>query len=135
MSDLVEFLRAALKEDERVARAATAGPWHVGTVMSDIHTADVYNPYTSITSAYEEPCCAEEDAAHIARHDPARVLAEVAAKRQLLTICVAAMEADEIPEHATWSDYAAGAEVARDVLTVMAQPFAGRPGWREEWAG
>jgi hypothetical protein len=62
-----------------------------------------------------------------------RMLAEVAAKRQLLTICVAAMEAGEIPERATWSDHAAGAEVARDVLAVMAQPYAGRPGWREEW--
>jgi len=135
--DLVAFVRACLDEDERAildhwdsdGRARIATMWTGGEPG-----------YTTVASDQGDGAWVADgrevvDARHVlVLFDPARVLAEVAAKREQLRICVAAMEAGEIPEHATWSDHAAGAEVARDMVAVMAQPFAGRPGWREEWA-
>ena len=62
MDDLTAFLNARLDEDEAAAKAAadeTAAGWFTGTV-----------PLAS--------------AAFIARHDPARVLREVEAKRAIL---------------------------------------------------
>ncbi|MFZ3494609.1 DUF6221 family protein [Streptomyces sp. 5.8] len=65
MDDPVQFLRARLDEDEQTARAASAG-WYG------------YDPEQAIAFV------PVEDTQHIARHDPARVLAEVAAKRRRL---------------------------------------------------
>jgi len=58
------------------------------------------------------------DAMHIARWDPARVLAEVKAKRAIL---------DE------WREYPAERRHLNPVIWHLAQPYAGRPGWREQW--
>lgn len=63
--ELVDFLRARLDEDEEVAKAASGD---LGNVLSQVEYLD------GTTQADER---------HIARHDPARVLAEVEAKRQL----------------------------------------------------
>ena len=65
MADLVAFLRARIDEDEAAARAAEAAerePWQ-DDEWADQHPAEL---------------------AHYARHDPARVLREVAAKRAIL---------------------------------------------------
>ena len=64
-ADLIEFLSARLDEDEAAANAAEAAqrqPWQDSEWMEK-HPADL---------------------AHYARHDPARVLREVAAKRAIL---------------------------------------------------
>jgi hypothetical protein len=55
---------------------------------------------------------------HIARWDPARVLAEVEAKRKILSM---------------YEDYTAERRHLGPVIWALAQPYAGRPGWREEW--
>jgi hypothetical protein len=116
MTDLVEFLRAALDEDERVARAAAAkcpAPW---TGRTDI---DGEHPFVQDADGdrimhHEDSVPEIETAAHIARHDPARVLAEVAAKRGLL------------------AELAAANMVF--AMRLLAEPYAGREGWRGEWA-
>lgn len=81
MTGLVEFLTARLDEDERIARAATErAPWS--------HNADDYWMITGTDGdvvVYDESAPTDAEAAHIARHDPARVLADVAAKRAILT--------------------------------------------------
>ncbi|MFF8840568.1 DUF6221 family protein [Streptomyces sp. NPDC015130] len=64
-TDLIAFLRARLDEDEQAARAANSG-WY----SYDAEQAIAFVPV--------------EDAQHIARHSPARVLAEVEAKRQII---------------------------------------------------
>lgn len=91
MSELVAWLRAQLDEDERLARAATrsggggedddgvwspaeAGPWGEARVEG-----------IGIT-IYDEGGHTPEQAGHIARHDPARVLREVEAKRRIMEI-------------------------------------------------
>ena len=81
--DLKTFLLARIEEDDEAARAAVDkdGRWHVdrshplyeSVVQGDIHI-------------YDEGGHTAEQAAHIARHDPARVLAECAAKRAIVEL-------------------------------------------------
>ncbi len=105
MSDLVAFLNARLDEDEAAAKAATSGPWQwdrreeygewgdrgpklmslTATWMSPEGTG----PYpVTVVSGYGYDAYGigveDADAAHIARHDPARMLREVEAKRKIL---------------------------------------------------
>jgi hypothetical protein len=72
MDNLVQFLHARYDEDEQAAHAAKGGPWHTdGGSVYATHPTDEVVDYT-------------ESGEHIARHDPARVLAEVDAKRRRL---------------------------------------------------
>ncbi|MFB7213092.1 DUF6221 family protein [Streptomyces sp. NPDC056255] len=83
MDDLMQFLRDRLDEDESVARTAGGGStdglrWldhgsESGLVSDDAGMMVTHKPSTD-----------DEHAAHIARHDPARVLREVEAKRQII---------------------------------------------------
>lgn len=97
VSDLVEFLRARIDEDEAKARGATSpGSWTIGNVeepfFADVRymPADGDPPWAGgaplwVTSdSCGSPACSLADAEHIARHDPARVLREAEAKRQLI---------------------------------------------------
>ena len=65
------------------------------------------------------------DAAHIARHDPARVLAEVDAKRRTLNL------------HPLRSDGRICNEdediYPCETVRLLALPYADRPGYRQEW--
>lgn len=63
-------------------------------------------------------------AEHIARWDPARVLVEVEANRRILDWAVQAIQVTEA------DSYQLGVE---DVVRMVAQPYAGREGWREGW--
>lgn len=95
MDDLVQFLRARLDEDDQAARAAAwdedmAAKWRAGsTPYGGVQGA----PRWYVEDAYEDAVVSRVDpqgsedqgvAQHIARHDPARVLAEVDAKREML---------------------------------------------------
>jgi hypothetical protein len=89
---LVEFLEARLAEDEAVARAAIRdvidsvsrevesgdGIWTAGTAYDErqVQGIDIL--------IYDEGSHSAEQAQHIARHDPARVLREVEAKRTIV---------------------------------------------------
>jgi hypothetical protein len=127
MDGLIAFLKARLDEDDRVARNASDGPWvkHVGYISGGPTGA------TRVTQQAQA-----WNADHIARHDPARVLREVEAKRQILN------------EHPTLtaervctrcSDYAEPGEVFRAVpgpcatVRLLALPYADHNDYREEW--
>lgn len=86
-ADLIAFLRARLDEDEQVARAATAGPWSTmgrrvldPTPPSDRLGVGMAVGHAAATADFNET------AAHIARWDPHRVLAEAEAKRKTLEL-------------------------------------------------
>lgn len=130
MSDIVTWLRAQLDVDERLARAAAA--------TTDGGSTWAYRPtsaprdFESVVDLGQRLVFAEVDRnesgfrptelEHIARHDPARVLAEVAAKRQML---------DEY-ERA----FDEGGELHQTLVRIMkllALPYAGREGYREGW--
>lgn len=112
MSDLAEWLRAQLDEDERVACEAAPDPSLRWTDDSADAPPAGWNPLT-----------------HIARWDPARVLAEVDAKRRLLNVY---LEADNYYRdhraapagelHGLWT-----------AIQLIAAAYAGHPGYREEW--
>jgi len=122
MDDLATWLRTQLDDDERASRGATPGPWRVSSI-SEFGTADV----EGITTAYAEPCCAAEDAEHIARWDPARVLTEVDAKRRILDLHSA--EPGQHPDFCGHDMH----ELPCPTVRLLALPMAGRDGYREEW--
>jgi hypothetical protein len=103
--ELIERIKAAIDEDERVANAATPGRWVVGgwrgASRSNVHAPD-YRPKgfsngqhvaeTIVAEGGMGPWAADlrgsgfphANAEHVARHDPARVLRQVAAHRKIL---------------------------------------------------
>jgi hypothetical protein len=140
-ADLVTWLRAQLDEDEQVARAASTGgrwsysdggsvgawmlydeEWQIGSLKTYRH--ETYD-YSKRMPVARDPRYVDADAngSHIARWDPARVLAEVDAKRQLLNEA-ASWAKDDRPGESSCGD---------TTLSLLALPYADRPGYREEW--
>ena len=154
MDDLIAFLRARLDDDEQTARASIghsaghlngADPlllaiWKVtdrpatGTFVT---TRDQWDRSTEIVPTY-----GGMHAAHIARHDPARVLAEADAKRRIL---------DEHPPALGWDGRTPDGSVCRTcaqdatdgalqgepypcvTLRLLAMPYADHPDYQDEW--
>jgi len=96
MTTLSDFLLAQIAEDEAVAREADA---------ADIQTV----PHE-----------------HVARWNPARVLAECESKRRIVVLH---SDIDPCDAH----DGATMETVPCETLRLLALPYADRPGWREEW--
>jgi hypothetical protein len=96
-----------------------------------------------ITTVDPQASAAEGVAQHIAEHDPARVLREIDAKRQLIArggpFCTSGCdEPDREPKNPD-TNWATPLEhhldcAAYEAAQVLALPYAGRPGYREEWA-
>jgi hypothetical protein len=81
------------------------------------------------------------DAEFIARHDPARVLREIDVKRQILRQAfehAATIDGEWGCCHDADEIEAGHCEEQRPndlrLLRLLALPYAGRPGYREEWA-
>ena len=140
VDSLVAFLRQQLDKDEQVAREAAdndSGRWFVGDKWN-VYRAEDCTPHedheTNELVVYGN---IEVQSAHIARWDPSRVLAEVAAKREILRRFESAAEwadtcrAEGRPEAEAHARHAGS---LLEVIGILAQPYAGRPGWRDEWA-
>lgn len=138
MTELVDWLRQQLDEDERVALAAHANVWNAEASRHDSEFVIV----PDFTPSGVGVVFGAKNAQHIANWDPARVLAEVEAKRRIL---------DEHPHEpaAPWGTAmvtSVGCATCHDrgegvigkgwcrTARLLAQPYAGRPGWREEWS-
>lgn len=130
MDALIAWLRAQFDEDERVALAASGDPWVVGVTEGYpySHPGDVYAVAPGGTAARiaQGTRCgpdisAEQTSAHIARHDPARVLREVEARRWMLAEIVS-----ELADDATQ-------QMVNDRLRMLAAPYADEPGYLDEW--
>jgi hypothetical protein len=125
MDDLVTWLRAQLDEDERVANTATSGPWKADVPMAkDGVFATSIQDWVADCDYHRMGPFAVHNAAHIARHDPARTLAEVAARR---TIIDRTERSGNIK--LAWVEY----EVLAGVIRDLALPYVDQPGYREEW--
>jgi hypothetical protein len=144
VSELITFVRAQLDEDERVARRATAGAW-VETITEGRSVCGVQAlgrlngiPATSVPGW--------ADAVHIARHDPARVLAEVEAKRRLLDLhepYQALYGVAKVPQCSHCSELCHSrsglgcdnpdAPYPCPTVRLLALPYAGREGYDETW--
>ena len=104
MSDLVEFVKARVDEEEEAARAAShggrwryepgdsVGAWMLYDEHWSIASVTTYDTegydYSARMPAFRNPGYVDPDAngRHIARHDPARALREVEAKRRILEL-------------------------------------------------
>lgn len=129
---ITEFLEARITEDESDARAASPGPWKWdGEAAED--EAFLYGPnddavlfaYGVHSQGFLE--CSGEDRAHIARNNPTRVLAECAAKRQIIDLHKAFGEQNERGAKAMW--FATGG-----VLKILATVYDDHPDYQQEWA-
>lgn len=154
--DLVAFLRARLDKDEQAAQAVGCVEIEAVDHLWETKYLNLRQPDGEVRHTAE---FSAELADHIARHDPARVLAEVDAKRQI----VAASNADCLPgcaaEHTfsgscalrwmgpaseaggtRWVHDAVGAAVPAPpattgyVLRLLALPYREHPDYQPEWA-
>jgi hypothetical protein len=116
---LTDFLLARFAEDEAVARAASGDRWD--------RLSDGDPKFRKVVAWGLTPIGAmnaEQDADHIARHDPARALAEVETKRRTLALL------DEVGERGIprLTIY------TRDLLPrLLALPYASHPDYDESW--
>lgn len=130
---IMDFLLARIAGDEAVARAATPGPWETMTE----ETADGENIYYTVEHGRAQLCDmsstsmqGRSDAEHIARHDPARVLAECAAKRAIVE------QWNDPASFGPFSD-AVGVGIAEGIdtaLRALAAVYTDHPDYRQEWA-
>jgi hypothetical protein len=109
MDELIAFVRRCLDEDERVALQMTAEP---GGFYLEAETESV-----NIMTV----------GAFVHRWNPKRVLAEVEAKRAIIEA-----EQDRVLEEGPLPERMRDL-IETDVLRLLAQPYAGQDGWREEW--
>lgn len=145
MSDLVDWLRQQIAEDRLRAGLATAGPWRpsdTAPYSSGDHWQDVCSPSGSVTVAHEEPCCLAADAAHIARWCPAGVDGWLTAVLAVIDTHPPTLGFDgdhlgaEICATCSTEDYAGGLDgdpYPCKTIRLLALPYAGRPGYLEEW--
>lgn len=139
MDDLVQWLRAQLKEDERIAKEAGNRRWLVQDNIIELYPEREDDGFMSWPT--------RSDARHAANWDPARVLREIDAKRQLLDdYTVTARIRDEAAERIkaagdhpdsknleTWDRAQREAAILEGPVRLAALPLSDRPGYREEW--
>jgi hypothetical protein len=151
VDDLIPFLRATwdarlaqLDEDERVALRSLGGgrPWR--------YDGDHQVLYGHVTIA-DDGKGYPRNGPHIARWDPARVLAEVEleradieAKRRILELHQPGgrLEGDGYPEGGfVWCETCGSGEPYEypvrwpcATIKLLTRPYVGRTGWREEWS-
>ena len=133
LDELVGFLEERLDDDEYRAKAARSESW---TVERDVSTipGNVAAESRVVIGADAESGIAQvngrDRALHIARHDPARVLHEIDAKRRILEQ-VTRIERDAPPRTV---DPPEGADVTMvSVLEMLALPYADHADYRAEW--
>ncbi|MBC6460280.1 DUF6221 family protein [Actinomadura sp. HBU206391] len=92
---LVAWLHATIQADKALAEAATEGPWEAAIddhgrdgIEAGVWAGNMNGRY--IAEIITRGPAHIADAQHIARHDPARVLAEVAARQERITLYLAA---------------------------------------------
>jgi hypothetical protein len=118
---LVDFLRERLDEDEAVALAATPGPWSAqgGTQVMPPAPWKV-DPWYKNAVADTQPGNRTNNV-HIARHDPARVLATVAAHRAIVEL------------HSPCDAWSYGDPATCPELVALATIYADHPSFDPAW--
>ncbi|MEU0133386.1 DUF6221 family protein [Streptomyces sp. NPDC006296] len=122
--ELLDFLRARLQDDEDYARNAYADHNDAGPKWYEQWSG-------ALNIGEEEDLVLTNDSAisrHMERHDPARVLAEVEAKRALLDD-YERFVAERRRMMGGWDSY----PETSPVLTAFATVYADHPDYRSEW--
>jgi hypothetical protein len=118
VDDLIVWLHVQLDDDERVAREAD-GFYDDRDLSAEL-----------VEEGFDQ--CVGDLAA---RWDPARVLADIAAKRRILGLYEAALSAHRAGSLSlrNRTQDEAAVDVLGEAVLALAQPYSGRPGWRQEW--
>lgn len=139
--ELVDFLHARLDEDESAARDATNDPWWdedtSARFWGDERDAEVACSQGRVATLPHEKN-GVLNAIHIARHHPARILAEVETKRRLLEV--------HAPQPEPFSPSQKGCRVCSDnvrsdwranwpclTLRMLARPYRDHPDFDPAW--
>jgi hypothetical protein len=121
---LVEFLTARLDEDEAVAQRA--GQWRAMRYdfPPDRRTLDIGGELVLDVDVARMSQRLSDAAAHALRHDPARVLADVKAKRAIVDFAAGLMANGEDSE--PWA--------GEEVLVRLASVYADHPDYDATWS-
>lgn len=140
IDEIAAFVEARLADDERIAQEATEGvsrqtddPWSGIWSTGASYQPGLIEDSGGGVVVYDEGSPSAAQAVHIARHDPARVLRDVAAKRRILAEVVTRI--DELDRHLE-ADYVGGDNTTGEsdlLLKLLAAPYADHPAYREEW--
>ncbi len=123
---LTDFLLARIAEDEKGAETAAFGvPWESDQCAVTETTATAHGEVIA-DDCWSRPIADRSD--HIARHDPARVLAECEAKRRIVDLAEAVQ--DDMERLAPGF---ASVVVLDKFARILALPYADHPDYREEW--
>lgn len=131
MSDLVEFLRARLDEDEAAARACPGPVWEHRQIKGAFDEGVVFEDYVAVAddNARDRTVLSDVDndvLPYVLRFHPARVLAEVEAKRRMVQ-----QLADTEP--CTDNGDTTAGDLADDMLRLLASAYRHHPEYRQEW--
>jgi len=128
---ITDFLLARITEDEEVARGAISpsgyntspdGRWEIIEVPYE-------GEWPRNPDAENVVWSQSEWALHASRHDPARVLAECAAKRKIIA------DRERIDRNASDTEWAMGYSDANySALRALAAVYSDHPGYRSEWS-
>lgn len=123
---MIGWLRAQVEEDQRTAEATLQASPHWQNLDMDGELRDSANAGTV--------CIAPEHntRAHIARHDPARVLREVAAKKAIIEaweLAHSIVDQPGCPDDRRIGEFDGLDEAVRHLAAV----YADRPGYDESW--
>lgn len=130
---ITDFLLERIAEDEAAANNATGARW---VVLSGVNASLVnidathvrdekwkYGRFGHIATASHDAAYAE----HIARQDPARTLAECAAKRAIVGLHK--VGADQCDEHNAMFE-----SIACPTIRALAAVYKDHPDYKQEWA-
>lgn len=131
--DLIAFWRARLDETQAAAEAAQGrnpAPWTWKAVGARDYLQEIRDARDSFVAEFAGGADVRPDIAiHVTLHDPASVLRDIAADREIL----AAHEAAGRASREVYADQVA-AEVLGKVVKIRAARFSVHPDYRKEWA-
>jgi hypothetical protein len=126
-NDLATFLRTRLDEEEQLARAASPAPWSANAEHDEVLAADGETVADGFALSSKQLRATVD---HIVRHDPARVLREVEAKRRILDDLERFIAGGrDLPT----DERAAGKATASGIVRLLALPYCNHPAYRAEW--
>ncbi|MFB4273051.1 DUF6221 family protein [Nonomuraea sp. GTA35] len=136
MDDVIAFLRARVDEDEKTALTVPVGEPLCHPPAHWLPGADPGGEKRWVMGTFKDiDAHTVEAAEHIARHDPARVLREVEAKRQLLDRHMPGEYGQCVTCHVgayscgccSWGDFPC------DTVRLLALAYADHKEFRREW--
>jgi hypothetical protein len=131
MSEIMEFLKARLDEDQSALRLALSADWQVDSMFRTV----VNRQGSTETQIVQDPSAQVRDLEHIARHDPARALREVAAKRRIMYEYECEVERGAAGSRPDFQARHGGIVDAYSAsLRIIASVYADHPDYQQEWA-